>query len=415
MGLRINNNIAAVNSYRNLAATDKAQNSSLEKLSSGFRINKAADDAAGLVVSEGLRSQVNGLNTAARNAQDGVNLAQTADGALGTVTTILQRMRDLAVQASNTGAADSSARGAAQTELEQLNKEIDRIASTTTFGSTKLLDGTFGERYKGLASASADLGTVVVTGTTSIDGQFKIPSGSEFTYKYTAPGQTAQVDKTVKLSSAEGKTYSTTAAGEKELQADLNRDLQAAGVTATVSRTSGAGAKFTVTYQIEGTEKNAKYEIAAQTGIAGALSDAAGSKVGGTLDKAFQVGAYGTDNDQIKIAIGKMDTSTDGLNTTSINLGTDAKGAISTLDQALNKVSAARSNIGAVQNRFEHAINNLNVSIENITASESAIRDTDMAKEMTKFTKNQILSQAGTSMLAQANSGSQNILSLLRG
>src|SRR4051795_6663614 len=140
MGLRVNNNIAAMNSYRNLSVSDNQMSKSLEKLSSGFRINRAADDAAGLSISEGLRSQIGGLKVAVRNAQDGVNVVQTADGALNETTAILQRMRDLAVQASNTGSQDANAQGAADTEFQQLNKELDRIVSTTKFGSQQLLN-----------------------------------------------------------------------------------------------------------------------------------------------------------------------------------------------------------------------------------------------------------------------------------
>ncbi|NAZ81461.1 flagellin [Kineococcus sp. R8] len=277
MGLRINNNIAAMNSYRNLQATDKAQNSSLEKLSSGLRINKAADDAAGLSISEGLRAQIGGLKVAVRNAQDGVNVVQTADGALTETHSILQRMRDLAVQSANGGAQNTVSQGAADKEFAELSKELDDISGRTKFNGQALLDGSF-------------------------------------------------------------------------------------------------------------------------------------------TAKAFQVGS---DNGQtLSVSIGNMSASTLGVyssGTSSVSLATtaSASAAIATIDSAIGKVSEERSKLGATQNRFEHKINNLNVSVENLTASESQIRDTDMAQEMTKFTRNQILAQAGTSMLAQANQASQNVLSLL--
>jgi flagellin len=270
MGLRINQNIAAQNSYRNLSVTDGQMSKSLETLSSGFRINRAADDAAGLSISEGLRSQVGGLKVAVRNAQDGISVAQTAEGALNEVHSILQRMRDLSVQAANGGANDDNAKGAAQKEFAQLNEELDRIGETTSFGKSKLFDG----------------------------------------------------------------SYSGT----------------------------------------------------------------------------FQVGANAGEEMTIDIdAISAADLGTDAL-----DLTTGASAAITALDTAIQGVSDQRASLGAYQNRFEHTINNLNVAVENLSASESRIRDTDMAQEMVSFTRSQILTQAGTSMLSQANQASQNVLSLLR-
>jgi flagellin len=294
MGLRIANNIAALNSYRNLNKTDKAMSGSLEKLSSGFRINKAADDAAGLSVSENLRSQIGGLTVASRNAQDAVNVAQTADGALTESTAILQRMRDLAVQAANGGSQDTVAQGAANTEFTQLSSELTRISATTKFGTQSLLSGSYNGTFQvGAFSTSND---------------------------------------------------------------QISLDLTSSG-----SALSGSG--------ITGFS-------ASGLGV-GSLTLSSGSTV------AAGVAA--------------------------------AQSAISALDVALQGVSTARATIGALQNRFEHTIDSLNTSVENLSASESRIRDTDMAAEMTKFTKNQILTQAGTSMLSQANSASQNVLSLLRG
>jgi len=293
MGLRIANNIAALNSYRNLSKTDKAVAGSLEKLSSGFRINKAADDAAGLSVSENLRSQIGGLTVASRNAQDAVNVAQTADGALTETTAILQRMRDLAVQAANGGSQDTVAQGAANTEFGQLSSELTRISSTTKFGTQSLLGGSY-------------------------SGTFQVGA------------------------------FSTS---NDQISLDLT---------------------------------------------------SSGSALSGSSISGFSASGLGLSNI--------------GLTGTTVSAGvTAAQGAISALDVALQGVSTARATIGALQNRFEHTINNLSVSIENLTASESQIRDTDMAQEMTKFTKNQILTQAGTSMLSQANSSSQSVLSLLRG
>lgn len=292
MSLRINTNISAMNAYRNLSGTDSAMQKSLERLSSGLRINKAADDAAGLAISQGLQSQIGGLNVAVRNAQDGVNIVQTADGALNETEAILQRMRDLAVQASNSGSQDTTAQAAADTEFQQLNQELDRISQTTKFGSQALLGGSY-------------------------SGVFQVDSGA-------GTGSTIGVDLT----------------------------------------------------------------------SSGALSGLTASSSGGTAITGFD-------------SAGLM-TSTLSLTTT-----TGALSAINQLDTSIQNVSTVRAKLGAYQNRFEHTINNLNVAIENLSASKSSITDTDMASEMTAFTKNQILQQAGTAMLAQANQSTQSVLKLL--
>jgi flagellin len=288
MSLRINSNVSAMNAYRNLSVSDSQMSKSLEKLSSGFRINRAADDAAGLSISEGLRSQIGGLTVAVRNAQDGINVAQTADGALNETTSILQRMRDLAVQASNTGSQDANAQAAANTEVTQLKSELDRIANTTAFGGQQLLDGT----YKGTFQVGAN--------------------------------NTTNDQITADLSTTNTTLFGT-----------------AAGVTG-------------------------------------------------------------------------FDSTKLGVNAVDLTTGAGAQSAIDKIDTAIKGVSTARATLGAYQNRFEHTVNNLNVAVENLTASESQIRDTDMASEMTTFSKNQILVQAGTAMLAQANATPQNVLSLLK-
>jgi flagellin len=288
MGLRINQNIAAMNAYRNLSATDGQMSKSLEKLSSGFRINRAADDAAGLAISEGLRSQVNGLKVASRNSQDGVSVVQTAEGALTETHAILQRMRDLAVQAANSGSLDDGALGNLQTENDALVSELGRIAGNTTFNGVSLLDGSYGDT------------------TTAGSGVFQV-------------GYAADDEITVTIDSG--------TAGEGFTAAELGVDALA------LTDTTGGGA---------------------------------------------------------------------GL-------------AITALDTAIQSVSTARADLGAMQNRFEHVINSVNVAIENLSASESRIRDTDMAQEMMGFTRSQILSQAGTAMLAQANQAPQGVLQLLRG
>jgi len=286
MGLRINQNIAAMNSYRNLSVNDGAMSKSLEKLSSGFRINRAADDAAGLSISEGLRAQTGGLKVAVRNAQDGVSVVQTAEGALSETHSILQRMRDLAVQSANGGSQDVDAQKAANKEFQDLKTEVDRIANTTSFGSQKLLDGSY-------------------------NGTFQVGSN--------------------------------------------------------------------------GNDANERIAVDLTTGGVGDLDGAA----------------------LVSTAVLWTSGATNAANVTT------SQAAIETIDTAIQKVSDVRAGLGAVQNRFEHTINNLNVAIENLSASESRIRDTDMAQEMVGFTRNQILTQAGTSMLAQANQAPQSVLKLL--
>ena len=280
MGLRINQNIAALNAHRNLSITDNQMSKSLEKLSSGFRINRAADDAAGLAISEGLRSQVGGLKVAVRNAQDGVSVVQTAEGALTEVHSILQRVRDLTVQAGNNGVVDDTARTYISKEIEELGAALTDIAERTDFNGTKLLNGT--------AGASGTL------------------------------------------------TFQTGANGGETVDVDLEDITAVADAVKAVA--SGMAAS----------------------------------------------GAY------------------------------DAETDLGDLDTQIQTVSEARATLGASQNRLESTINSLNVSIENLSASESRVRDADMAQEMVGFTRSQILAQAGTAMLAQANQASQSVLSLLR-
>ena len=275
MGLYVTSNVAALNAYRNLSATPASQNSSLEKLSSGFRINRAADDAAGLAISQGLQAQIGGLSVATTNAQDAISVVQTADGALTETQSILQRMRNLAVQSANGGSQDATAQAASQTEFAQLQTELDRIGNTTKFGNQKLRDGSF-------------------TGT-------------------------------------------------------------------------------------------------------------------------FQVGANNTTDDRIDVDLTGTPMTSAGLAVDSASVAdtASAQDAIDSIDAAINTVSTTRATLGAYQNRFQHTVNNLNVAVENLTASNARIQDTDMASEMVKFTQAQILAQAGTAMLAQANQQPSSILKLL--
>jgi flagellin len=427
MGLRINQNIAAQNAYRNLSVTDSQMSKSLEKLSSGFRINRAADDAAGLSISEGLRAQIGGLKVAVRNTQDGVSVAQTAEGALNEVTTILQRMRDLSVQAANNGATDAEAAGAANKEMEQLNSELDRIGSTTAFGKAKLLDGSFGATTRTKLDTATPTNTSIAAGT---DGQPAVPGAVQGTYTLTLKGINGQTSITQKDGTkldltANPLTITINGAATDTAPADVVkraneaigaalRDINLSGNE--MSMTASVAKDGTSTYQMQGV---GNFEVADGTGggLAALKIDATTTMTTPALDAVtggntgqFQVGANA--KERIAFNIGATDSGT--LGTKTVDLTKDPTSAITVLDKALSTVSDQRASLGAFQNRFEHTINNLNVAVENLSASESRIRDTDMAQEMVSFTRSQILTQAGTSMLSQANQSAQNVLSLLR-
>ncbi|GLY03267.1 MULTISPECIES: flagellin [Actinoplanes] len=404
MGLRINQNIAAQNAYRNLSVTDNQMSKSLEKLSSGYRINRAADDAAGLSISEGLRSQVGGLKVAVRNSQDGVSVSQTAEGALNEVTSILQRMRDLSVQTASSGSNDSDAAAAANKEMTQLNAELDRIGKTTSFGKSKLLDGTFGSSQKYTGTQVANTG-----GAPTIDAAVST-AGTTWTFDLNEVGGkalTTPITVTVQPV-ASGATPADVAA---QVNNALGTALRNNGYEGNeVSMAASVNASGDATYSMYGA---GKFQTAASAGLTAlgidATVDTTMTATGGNTGR-FQVGANA--GEKINIQIGAVDAGT--LGTKMIDLSVDPTAAIGILDSALRNVSDSRAGLGAVQNRFEHTINNLNVAVENLSASESRIRDTDMAQEMVQFTRNQILTQAGTSMLSQANQSAQNVLSLLR-
>jgi flagellin len=413
MGLRINQNIAAMNAYRNLSVTDGQMAKSLEKLSSGYRINRAADDAAGLSVSEGLRAQIGGLKTAVRNAQDGISVVQTAEGALTESHAILQRMRDLSVQAANGGSQDAEAQTAANTEFTQLKTELDRIANTTSFGTQKLLDGTFGDRAVLAANATYSAFTSVTTagGTVAAD---------QLTLDNVTINGAQKSGITVTLGGGAVATYTTPTQYANAMNAAIRTALQAAGGNGDEVKfnvdadpnTTNVRFTFNGTKSFDVTGYGASLDQTAEPGMPTAGSSSVPSGLGGV----FQVGANNTQNERIAVAIGGMTAGSlgigGGVNLTTTN---NAQNAIDSIDLAIKTVSNTRAQLGAFQNRFEHTINNLNVTVENLSSSESRIRDTDMAQEMVQFTRSQILSQAGTAMLAQANQAPQSVLSLLRG
>jgi flagellin len=392
MGLRINQNIAAMNSYRNLSATDTQMSKSLEKLSSGFRINRAADDAAGLAISEGLRSQVGGLKVAVRNAQDGISVVQTAEGALTEVHSILQRVRDLAVQAGNdSNNADSRANIA--TEASSLVSELDRIASSTNFNGTKLLDGSAGElKFQVGADGDANSQIKVDLGLANVKAVAQTLAGGSLS---TTGTSFAIADRTALTTGA--ATFTSTQGG-----------VTTTVVTGTLSDTAGGAGFQSVEEYAAALRSDAKFSANFSVSV---QKDSNGAGTG-IVVSALNGGTVGVTAPGTGLAAGTAGTALTGG--VKFDSAANAQASITLIDAQIKTVSTARAGLGALQNRFEHTINNLNVSVENLSASESRIRDADMAQEMMQFTRNQILSQAGTAMLAQANQGSQGVLQLLR-
>ena len=423
MGLRVNNNIAALNAYRNLSVTDGQMSKSLEKLSSGFRINRAADDAAGLAISEGLRSQIGGLKVATRNTQDGISVVQTAEGALTETHSILQRMRDLSVQASNAGGLNDEAKTNIQSEIGQLKSELDRIANTTTFNGKKLLDGSFNAAFqvgsnagetisvaigtvgKGMNSSGLGVSGVNVTAVGAYDNAAAAAAGKVSTTNATA-ALNAELLFTKTATSADFSGASFNVSSFEALEGTINFGGKSFDIGAVVYTDTD------VDGTVEAAEALTQLNTAAKTAL-GLTTDPFTSAAVGTL--TFQV------NDAVTGYTAAAGVSVSGsagdINraTPTFAAASGASSAIDLIDTAIKTVSTQRADLGAIQNRFDHTINNLNVAVENLTASESRIRDADMAQEMVQFTRNQILSQAGTAMLAQANQASQGVLSLLRG
>ena len=536
----VQHNMSAMNANRMLSGVSSAQSKSTEKLSSGYRINRAADDAAGLSISEKMRGQIRGLNQASTNAQDGISLIQTAEGALNESHSILQRMRELSVQASN-GTETDDDREAVQNEIEQLQSELTRISETTEFNTMKLLDGSMGgsttSGVKVNASVSKNAlaslttnnavpgdyatGKVAVANVTTIAAGDKI----SYTVNYTdengnakSTNVTLKANSDTQLEDEKGNKYSitTTAATPEELanaiagalsssselgdifdiEADgttagqINLKAKEAGssakltsatvsittngattpTTAAITGTDGADTYQTLTKDIgiyDGTgnlddntftvngekfafvsdasvlgkdNKDINYIVTAnttlnatdaaamaklinqKTGIAAAASATAGSidlkasdgSTGSATGITLQIGA--NEGQTMSFTLDDMSADALGVGGKNVDLSTQATAqkATTAIDAAIKKVSASRGKMGAVQNRLEHTINNLDTASENLQTAESRIRDTDMAEEMVNYSKNNILAQAGQSMLAQANQSNQGVLTLLQ-
>ena len=411
----IQHNISALNAHRQLATNNSNVAKSLEKLSSGYRINKAGDDAAGLAISEKMRGQISGLKQATRNAQDGISLIQTAEGALQETHSILQRMRELAVQSANGTYDDTVDRANLDKEVSALKSEIDRIATSTEFNGKKLLDGSMsGTETSAVLATDADV-QAAVTGS-AVAGTAGTVSKVELSIEdFTAATKVEQDAKNAIADALNSTGLSITSEAGKVLTATLadhTVTIAADGLSATVTDADGYSvtAKFGGTIAAQGTEEAVK---------AGAVTEAAAEiKEGDVLTPAsgaltLQIGANGVADQQVSLNVADMSATGIGVNDISIDTRANANSAIATIDEAINTVSGTRADLGALQNRLDHTINNLGVTKENLTASESRIRDVDMADEMMTYTKNNILTQAAQAMLAQANTLPQGVLQLL--
>ena len=431
----VQHNMQAANASRMLNVTTGAQSKSVEKLSSGFRINRAADDAAGLSISEKMRKQIRGLDQASTNAQDGVSSVQTAEGALTEVHSMLQRMNELAVQAAN-GTNSESDRSSIQDEIDQLTTEIDRIAETTKFNETYLLKGGNGDKTYYVHAHDAGLEGTLTENTTKATFQMSTLGVGD---SYTIGGTTYQIGasdvstalSTLKITSGiasgevvtiDGKSYtiaSTTDVTESTISYAKISSLAGAG--STISYNGNSVTVFSSDVS-DGVDQNNKTLITADKAYSMVKTElTAASSIGATDTRAtVSAASTGTTYTTFVITRGSVTTKNmdsknlglDGINV-SDGTGKSATYAIDAIADAVAKVSAQRSALGAIQNRLEHTIANVDNVVENTTAAESRIRDTDMAEEMVEYSKNNILAQAGQSMLAQANQSTQGVLSIL--
>ena len=409
----VQHNLSAMNANRMLNVTTSAQSKSTEKLSSGYKINRAADDAAGLSISEKMRKQIKGLTQASSNAQDGVSAVQTAEGALTEVHSMLQRMNELAVQSSN-GTNSQTDRKAIQDEIDQLTSEIDRVSETTKFNETYLLKGDATKTdtaYFMESKYNVTDGGIYAEGsdtkiTTAADLEKAIKDGKKL---YTAAYNKDNNPQTADKIAVKGKDYAYVTKlydkNGKEVSAQNIQDSKNAdGTAADNYYTSNAG--------LAG--KNATPPTNMEIGKDAAKNFTKGYEVNGSISFNLHVGADSADDNKIAVKIESMSAKGIGVYGLKVDTEDDATAAIDRIAEAVQKVSSQRSTLGAAQNRLEHTIANLDNVVENTTSAESRIRDTDMAQEMVNYSKNNILAQAGQSMLAQANQSNQGVLSLLQ-
>ncbi|WP_278452775.1 flagellin [Stutzerimonas kunmingensis] len=394
MALTVNTNIASLNTQRNLNSSSRALDVSMQRLSTGSRINSAKDDAAGLQIANRLTSQINGLSVATKNANDGISLAQTAEGALQQSTNLLQRMRDLALQSAN-GSNSDSERDALNSEVKQLTKELDRISNTTTFGGRKLLDGSFGVASFQVGSAANEIISVGIDemSADSLNGKYYTASFGDATG--TAPlTASGTISMTVTVNTDTGVTSGIT------VSAAVKKGDDTAAITA---KLAAAINDANIGLSVQKDESD-KFQIVSKTTSDGSeavfdsltISDADGTGVTlGTIGAVTEVADNKISDIDISSAAG-------------------AQGAVLVIDDAIKMIDAQRADLGAIQNRFDNTIANLQNISENVSAARGRIQDTDFAAETANLSKNQILQQAGTAILAQAKQLPQAVLSLLQ-
>lgn len=473
--MRINHNISALKACNILGKTGNALDKSLERLSSGYRINRAADDAAGLAISEKMKTQIAGLEQAARNAADGISVIQTAEGALDEVEAMLQRMRELSVQAAN-GVNTDEDRAAIQDEIDQLNEEITRVSDTTEFNTKKLLNGTVDRRsysdnekvqlislsdsvsiteYElsvttAPQSAQVKMDEITVTDRDAALGtgyagkiaineiEVQVTEDDTITTIYEKlreAGSNVGINAMPAVENAAGEAEVTTIAAaefilfeSKDLGDDASIEFycnneklanalgfesgrKGAGVDAVVEL--GAGFASTATVSIDGDYVTVTDvdDFRMKFKVEGTAEAKVTVLKAGPMD--LQIGA--NEGQTMEVRIPKVDTDTLGTAVVNVNTQESAQEAITIFENAINEVSSIRAKLGAYQNRLEHSINSLNISAENLTEALSRVEDVDMAREMVTYTQQQVLSQSGNAMLAQANERPQQILSLLQG
>lgn len=406
----IQHNLTAMNANRMLNVTTSAQSKSAEKLSSGYKINRAADDAAGLSISEKMRKQIRGLTQASSNAQDGVSAVQTAEGALTEVHSMLQRMNELAVQSAN-GTNSQTDRKAIQDEIDQLTSEIDRVSETTKFNETYLLKG------DSTKAAKANF----MKSDYAIKDSVKLYLEGEIDADKNLTG-----DALKEAIASGAKIYTETAGAGKQDKNTTNKlaikgadyayvtklyDKKGNAVTAEQIKAKQAADGTDATNDGYFTSEGGK-GVAVAADAAAAFTE--GYDVNGAISFSLHVGADSAADNKIEVKIESMSAAGIGVKGLNVSTEDDATAAIDRISEAVQKVSSQRSTLGAAQNRLEHTIANLDNVVENTTSAESRIRDTDMAQEMVNYSKNNILAQAGQSMLAQANQSNQGVLSLLQ-
>ena len=406
MAATINTNINSLNAQRNLGMSATSLATSMQRLSSGLRVNTAKDDAAGLAISERMTTQVRGLTVGARNANDGISLAQTAEGALGKVGDMLQRMRELAVQAGN--ATNSKAdRTALQAEVRQLTDEVDRVAKQTTFNNQKILDGSFaGAVFQVGANAGDNITVGALTNSTAkglADVAYAFNGANSAVVASSVTNLVAITEPTTLNISVTGGSridlgeIKAASSGEErmgQIVEAINRKSADTGVTAFLSKNDSG------TYKID---------------LMSSKLDSAGDAQTITLSAGFTSGVTGL-NTITFTDVDATTTTTDalGIDTLTVDTQRNSWVALKKIDAAIDQVNSARANLGALQSRFESAVGNIEISVENIAASRGRIVDADFAQETANLSRTQILQQAGTAMVAQANQLPQGVLALLR-